>query len=81
MKRIAGHRLVKKLGHQIDISPSEHLSVSTRWRRKRVKPSRDDKAAKQQFLTPQEEDALKTFVRNPATTGTESGTRQYLYQR
>ena len=56
-----GRRYVRKL-HQTGGPPDEHLSASTQWRRKHGMPSRADKAANQQLLTPQEEDALKAYL-------------------
>jgi hypothetical protein len=39
-----------------------NVPASTLWRRARGRPSRQDKAAKQQYLTPQEEKALMEYV-------------------
>lgn len=44
-----------------DVAVSE-LSKSTLWRRARARPSRREKAANQQCLTPREENALFDYI-------------------
>ena len=51
----------KSIKQKADALPSEP-SKSTLWRRAHGKPSRIDKAAKQQYLTPAEEKALLDYV-------------------
>ena len=47
---------------QEPLSDSDHLPLSTRWHRKHGRPSRRDKAVKQQLLTPCEEQALVDHI-------------------
>lgn len=39
-----------------------NIPIVTLWRRDHGKPSKKDKAARQQYLTPQEEKALKEYL-------------------
>ena len=50
-------------------SRSTGIPASTLWRRANNKPSRADKAASQQYLTPQEEQALVGYVLRLADNG------------
>ncbi|OQE13948.1 hypothetical protein PENSTE_c041G06370 [Penicillium steckii] len=50
-------------------SRSTGIPASTLWRRANNKPSRADKAASQQYLTPQEEQALAGYVLRLAANG------------
>jgi hypothetical protein len=59
----------KKLLSYAGLSKSTGVPASTLWRRARGKPSRKEKAANQQYLTPQEEQALVEYVLRMANNG------------
>ena len=51
------------------LSTRTNIPASTLWRRACGRPSKRDKAAKQQYLTPQDENALVEYVLRMADNG------------
>ena len=64
-----------KLDSSAALSKLSNISAATLWRQTQGKPSRKDKAASQQYLTPQEEKALLHYVLRASKNGRPFPTR------